>query len=291
MKFTKYNAYIAIQLISTLSYQALKELFAQEIIDTNSEIVVARDLDHVIGIDNDLPWELPNDMQNFRKQTLHKVIIMGRKTFDSFPRDKLNIPQPLKNRWNIVVSRATVINENLLEADSCTEATTSFANYLVKLHLEHPNVFIVNTYNQAQILQLLWGKFRSNPQDFNAKVEQALFTSSSDSKQIPKLLEALNVLFSELSQTKIKANTFALIGGQQLFDLALDKENHHLFPIKELVVTEIQHHFTYGTQKENVRKFDFPVQDYQLNHSQEFYGDQEETIKCFCNKYLYKASV
>ncbi|MCK4950675.1 MAG: dihydrofolate reductase, partial [Gammaproteobacteria bacterium] len=38
----------------------------------------------VIGIENRLPWKLPADMQWFRKQTMGKPIVMGRKTFESF---------------------------------------------------------------------------------------------------------------------------------------------------------------------------------------------------------------
>jgi dihydrofolate reductase len=53
----------------------------------------------VIGIDNRLPWKLPADMQWFRKQTMGKPILMGRKTFDSFG------AKPLPDRTNIVVTR------------------------------------------------------------------------------------------------------------------------------------------------------------------------------------------
>jgi dihydrofolate reductase len=52
----------------------------------------------VIGIDNRLPWNLPADMQWFRRHTLGKPVLMGRKTFDS-------IGKPLPKRRNIVVSR------------------------------------------------------------------------------------------------------------------------------------------------------------------------------------------
>lgn len=52
----------------------------------------------VIGIENRLPWHLPADLQYFKKVTLGKPVIMGRKTFDS-------IGRPLPHRRNIVVSR------------------------------------------------------------------------------------------------------------------------------------------------------------------------------------------
>ncbi len=52
----------------------------------------------VIGVDNGLPWRLPDDLKHFRKLTLGHTIIMGRKTWES-------IGNPLDGRQNIVVSR------------------------------------------------------------------------------------------------------------------------------------------------------------------------------------------
>lgn len=54
---------------------------------------------HVIGVDGHLPWTLPNDMKRFKDVTTGHPIIMGRKTFESFPNG------PLPNRLNIVISR------------------------------------------------------------------------------------------------------------------------------------------------------------------------------------------
>ena len=61
-------------------------------------IIVAADLDNGIGINNTLPWRLPEDLAHFKRLTTGHAIIMGRKTFDS-------IGRPLPNRRNIVVSR------------------------------------------------------------------------------------------------------------------------------------------------------------------------------------------
>ncbi len=55
--------------------------------------------DRVIGIENRLPWKLPADMKWFRKHTLGKPIVMGRKTFESFG------AKPLPERRNIVITR------------------------------------------------------------------------------------------------------------------------------------------------------------------------------------------
>ncbi len=53
---------------------------------------------HVIGLDNSMPWHLPADLKHFKAMTLGKPIIMGRKTWDSLGR-------PLPGRLNLVVSR------------------------------------------------------------------------------------------------------------------------------------------------------------------------------------------
>lgn len=52
----------------------------------------------VIGVDNRLPWHLPQDLKHFKAMTLGKPVIMGRKTWDSLGR-------PLPGRLNIVVTR------------------------------------------------------------------------------------------------------------------------------------------------------------------------------------------
>lgn len=53
----------------------------------------------VIGRDGDLPWRLSTDLQRFKATTMGKPILMGRKTWESFPR------RPLPGRPNIVISR------------------------------------------------------------------------------------------------------------------------------------------------------------------------------------------
>lgn len=70
-------------------------------------LVVARDRNHAIGKGNDIPWYAPEDLQNFKRETLGGVVIMGRNTWDSLPF------KPLKNRLNIVVSRDTSLTEHV----------------------------------------------------------------------------------------------------------------------------------------------------------------------------------
>ena len=61
--------------------------------------IVAVSLNGVIGVDSDLPWHLKDDLQLFKRLTTGRVVVMGRKTFES-------IGKPLPNRVNIVLSRS-----------------------------------------------------------------------------------------------------------------------------------------------------------------------------------------
>ncbi len=61
-------------------------------------LIVAMTRERVIGIDNKLPWSIPEDLKRFRQITSGHPVIMGRKTYES-------IGRPLPKRPNIVISR------------------------------------------------------------------------------------------------------------------------------------------------------------------------------------------
>jgi dihydrofolate reductase len=61
-------------------------------------LIVAVSRNGVIGLNNQLPWHLPEDLKYFKSVTMGKPLIMGRKTFDS-------IGRPLPGRTNIVITR------------------------------------------------------------------------------------------------------------------------------------------------------------------------------------------
>jgi dihydrofolate reductase len=65
---------------------------------THLTLVVAMDAQRGIGVDNALPWRLPEDLAHFKRVTLGAPVVMGRKTFDS-------IGRALPGRRNIVVTR------------------------------------------------------------------------------------------------------------------------------------------------------------------------------------------
>jgi dihydrofolate reductase len=90
----------------------------RELILPSISCVVARSYpDRVIGCENQLPWRLKTDLQNFKKTTKGHAVIMGRKTFDS-------IGRPLPNRKNIILSK----QNNFTNAD--VEIANSFEQAL-----------------------------------------------------------------------------------------------------------------------------------------------------------------
>ncbi|MBN1683882.1 MAG: type 3 dihydrofolate reductase [Gammaproteobacteria bacterium] len=60
-------------------------------------IIVAIGKNNVIGYKNQLPWHLPADLSHFKKLTLNKTVVMGRKTYES-------IGKPLSGRENIIIT-------------------------------------------------------------------------------------------------------------------------------------------------------------------------------------------
>ncbi|MDY0408270.1 dihydrofolate reductase [Virgibacillus soli] len=62
-------------------------------------LLVAMGQNHVIGLNNGMPWHLPNDLKFFKTLTTGHTIVMGRKTYDS-------IGKPLPNRRNVVLTRS-----------------------------------------------------------------------------------------------------------------------------------------------------------------------------------------
>jgi dihydrofolate reductase len=98
--------------------------------------LVAMSKNRVIGADNKLPWDLPEDMAFFREQSKGSIMIMGRKTFDSMGR-------VLPGRFHIVITRtpqAVVSHERVLAVTSLAEALEQAR---LKLSLYRDEVFLI----------------------------------------------------------------------------------------------------------------------------------------------------
>ncbi len=83
-------------------------------------IIAAVAENRVIGKDGKLPWSrIPEDMKRFRKLTLHRPVIMGRKTCESIIRD---YGKPLDKRLNIVLSRSGFSHDGVVVWDNLDDA-------------------------------------------------------------------------------------------------------------------------------------------------------------------------
>ena len=89
---------------------------------TNLSLIVAFANNHVIGINNTLPWHLPEDLKRFRALTTGHHIIMGRKTYESLGR-------LLPGRTTVIVTRNRAYKaEGALIAHSLQAALMLCAN-------------------------------------------------------------------------------------------------------------------------------------------------------------------
>jgi len=90
-------------------------------------MIAAASENNALGKNNELVWHLPNDFKRFKNLTSGHHIIMGRKTFESFPK-------PLPNRTHIVISRqedynpegCIVVNSMEKALEICPTDETSF---------------------------------------------------------------------------------------------------------------------------------------------------------------------
>jgi len=87
-------------------------------------ILVAHSSNRVIGINNTLPWHLPEDLKRFKKLTTGKTVVMGRKTFES-------IGKPLPNRTNIVLSCSSLAIEGCMVYNSPEAILQDFRDFVV----------------------------------------------------------------------------------------------------------------------------------------------------------------
>jgi dihydrofolate reductase len=90
-------------------------------------IIAAVSKNNVIGIKNELPWYLPEDLKRFKNLTLKKTVLMGRKTFESI---LAKIGKPLPDRKNVVITRNKNFKapQGVLIFDDIKKALNNFKN-------------------------------------------------------------------------------------------------------------------------------------------------------------------
>lgn len=94
--------------------------------------IAAMARNRVIGKDNKLPWDLPEDMKFFRDKTKSRVLIMGRKTFDSI----IAITgKPLPGRFHIVITRNPSYDFHESEEGKMVEVVSSLSHAIELAHM------------------------------------------------------------------------------------------------------------------------------------------------------------
>lgn len=96
---------------------------------TELHLIVAHARNGAIGIDGKVPWYLPEDLKHFKRTTLGKPVIMGRKTWESLGR-------PLPGRKNVVITRQA----DYVAEGACVVPTIEAALEAVK---DEPVAFIM----------------------------------------------------------------------------------------------------------------------------------------------------
>jgi dihydrofolate reductase len=102
-------------------------------------LIAAAGENNELGKNNDLLWHLPDDFKRFKAITSGHYIIMGRKTFESFPK-------PLPNRTHIIVTR----NKNYIVPENCF--TASSIDHAINICPKNETLYIIGggeIYNQS----------------------------------------------------------------------------------------------------------------------------------------------
>lgn len=89
--------------------------------------IAAMSRNRVIGVKNDMPWHIPEDMKFFREMTKGKIIIMGRKTFESLG------SKPLPHRLNLIITRQKDFHAEGVSVFPSIEAAVIFAKQQVDI--------------------------------------------------------------------------------------------------------------------------------------------------------------
>ena len=83
--------------------------------------VVAMGQNHCIGLDNRMPWHIPEDLAHFKALTMGKTVLMGRKTFESI---LATLGRPLPGRPQMVLTRSSAWAPEVVGADPITRASS-----------------------------------------------------------------------------------------------------------------------------------------------------------------------
>ena len=134
----------------------------------NLTSIVAIDRHGAIGCDNRLPWSLKTDMAFFRRTTLRKAVIMGRKTYES-------IGGCLKGRKNVILSRNAELYSS---GDDCRFVSTKASSLLAASESEASEAFVIGGAATYLEFANLVDKYIITFVDHRAELADAHFSTS-----------------------------------------------------------------------------------------------------------------
>ena len=143
-------------------------------------LIWAQDFEGGIGKNGRLPWNISEDLKNFKKLTLNSTIIMGRKTWDSLPF------KPLPNRRNVVLSSNNIPDVEVYHnIDACINTLQNES--LTKIFIIGGSSIYKLFFNYANYLHITFVDISTNGLD----------------TFFPINLESINQLFIKQSTKKI----------------------------------------------------------------------------------------
>jgi dihydrofolate reductase len=151
------------------------------------DLIVAMNHNGLIGIDNKIPWYIPEDLTHFSKITKDSIIIMGRKTYDSLPTG------PLRNRINIVLSREprVTMDRNLI----FTNSDSIFS--ILKHYPPDMKVFVIGGSDIYKLFFHMCNKLYITTvfNDFEDK--------SEDKSYFPHNMECINNYYDKIEESEL----------------------------------------------------------------------------------------
>lgn len=91
-------------------------------------LIAAMSQNYQIGLNNQMPWHLPEDLTYFKETTMHHTVLMGRKTYES-------IGHPLPNRRNIVLTHNQDFSSEGIEVIHTFEEALALCNTLSEVFI------------------------------------------------------------------------------------------------------------------------------------------------------------
>ena len=141
-------------------------------------MIFACDLKGVIGKNGDLPWRQSTDLQFFKKTTLGKTVVMGRKTWDS-------LPFPLPGRRNIVISRSKRDDVEVMSIEEVRELAKTEDLFIIgggeiySIFIKESSI-IYRTIIDSQIEDGDTFSPEINPEEFELETEQIVKAGDND---------------------------------------------------------------------------------------------------------------